>query len=240
MKTIQHIVAKYTAFLWAILQPLGSWGVFAIAALDGAAVGLPMDVVVGGYVAQNHHRLLLYVLMAAAGSSLGSLVIYAIGYKGGEELLRKRVSPQRFEKLHSAFEKHPFWSLMFPAMLPPPTPFKIFALGAAVAEMSIGHFILAIFLGRTVRFLLLGILVVEFGPGVVHTVRIFFNHHFHWLLIAVALGLAAWLVLRRLRRRRRATALTTENSGELQSQEKTFTTEDTEVHRGTPQRNVGE
>ncbi len=54
---------------------------------------------------------------------------------------------------------------MFPAMLPPPTPFKLFALGAAVAEMSISHFLLAIFLGRTLRFLVLGILVVEFGPS---------------------------------------------------------------------------
>ena len=185
------MIAKYTGFLWAILQPLGSWGVFAIAALDSAAVGLPLDVVVGGYIAQNHSRLLLYVLMAAAGSALGSLVIYAIGYKGGEELLRKRVSPVRFQKLHSAFEKHPFWSLMFPAMLPPPTPFKIFALGAAVAEMSIGHFILAIFLGRAIRFLVLGILVVKFGPGIIHSSRIFFSHHFHWLVIAVLIALAA-------------------------------------------------
>jgi membrane protein YqaA with SNARE-associated domain len=197
MNTLKHIVSRYTGFLWAVLQPLGAWGVFAVAALDGAAVGLPMDVVVGGYVAQDHKRLLLYVLMAAAGSALGSLVIYAIGYKGGEELLRKRVSPARFEKLHAAFDKHPFWSLMFPAMLPPPTPFKLFALGAAVAEMSLSHFLLAIFLGRTVRFLVLGILVLKFGPGVIHTLGIFFSHHFHWVLIAAVVALAVWLVLRR-------------------------------------------
>lgn len=197
MKTIQHIFVRYTAFLWAILQPLGAWGVFAVAALDGAAVGLPMDVVIGGYVSQNHARLLLYVLMGAAGSALGSLVVYAIGYTGGEEVLRKRVSAERFEKLHAAFDQHPFWSLMFPAMLPPPTPFKLFALGAAVAEMSVSHFLLAIFLGRTVRFLVLGILVVKFGPGVVHTLRIFFSHHFYWLLIAVAAGLTGWLIIRR-------------------------------------------
>ncbi len=197
MNTIKHILARYTAFLWAILQPLGAWGVFAIAALDGAAYGLPMDVVVGGYVAQNHARLLLYVLMAAAGSALGSLVIYGIGYAGGEELLRKRVSAARFENLHAAFEKHPFWSLMFPAMLPPPTPFKMFALGAAVAEMNIGHFLLAIFLGRSVRFLILGILVVRFGPGIIHTFRIFFSHHFYWLVIAVVIGVAVWLLWRR-------------------------------------------
>ena len=200
MHTIQHILSRYTAFLWAILQPLGVWGVFAIAALDGAAIGLPMDVVVGGYVAQNHGRLLLFVLMAAAGSALGSLAVYAIGYTGGEELLRKRVSAERFEKLHAAFEKHPFWSLMFPAMLPPPTPFKIFALGAAVAEMSITHFLLAIFFGRTVRFLVLGILVLEFGPGVVHTLRIFFSHHFHWLIILAAVSGGIWWILRRRRK----------------------------------------
>src|ERR1700694_5878234 len=151
-----------------------------------------MDPIVATYVYQDRTRFLLYVLMASAGSALGSIVIYGIGYMGGEELLRKRISPERFEKFHRAFEKHPLWSLMFPAMLPPPTPFKLFALGAAVAEMSIGHFLLAIFLGRTVRFLVLGILVVKFGPGIVHTLRILFSHHFYWLLIAVAVGLAGW------------------------------------------------
>lgn len=200
LETIKHIITRYTAFLWAILQPLGPWGVFVVAALDGAAFGLPMDVVVAGYVAKNHAGFLLYVLMAAAGSALGSLVIYAIGYKGGEELLRKRLSEARFQRLHAAFEKHPFWSLMFPAMLPPPTPFKMFALAAAVAEMSIGHFLLAIFLGRAIRFSLLGLLVLRFGPGVVHTLAVVFTHHFHWLLIAAALALAIWLLVRRKRR----------------------------------------
>jgi membrane protein YqaA with SNARE-associated domain len=200
MHSIKHIISRYTAFLWALLKPLGIWGVFAIAALDGAAFGLPVDVAVGGYVSQNRARWLLYVFMASAGSAIGSLVVYAIGYAGGEELLRKRVSPARFEKLHAAFDEHPFWSLMFPAMLPPPTPFKIFALGAAVAEMSIGHFLLAIFAGRMVRFTVLAILVVEFGPGVVHTLRIFFSHHFHWILLVAVIALAAWLLLRGRRR----------------------------------------
>jgi len=201
MNAIKHILARYTAFLWHILQPLGIWGVFAVAALDGAAFGLPMDVVVGGYVAQNHARWLLYVLMAATGSALGSLVVYGIGYAGGEELLRKRLSAARFEKMHNAFDKHPFWSLMFPAMLPPPTPLKVFALAAAVAEMSIGHFLIAIFLGRTVRFLILGILVLKFGPGVVHTLRIFFTEHFYWVLIVAGAAIAGWLFLRRTRKR---------------------------------------
>ena len=201
MRALKHILARYTAFLWHILQPLGIWGVCAAAALDGAAFGLPVDVVVGIYVAQNHARWLLFVLMAAAGSALGSLVVYGIGYAGGEELLRKRLSAQRFEKMHDAFDKHPFWSLMFPAMLPPPTPFKAFALAAAVAEMSIWHFLGAIFLGRTIRFLILAILVIKFGPGVVHTLRIFFTEHYSWVLIVAGAAVGVWLFLRRIRKR---------------------------------------
>src|SRR5437868_6995110 len=207
MKTIKHIIARYTGFLWHILQPLGIWGVFAVAALDGAALGLPMDVVVGGYVAQNHGRWLLYVVMAASGSAIGSLVIYAIGYKGGEELLRKRMSKARFDKMHDAFEKHPFWSLMFPAMLPPPTPFKLFALGAAVAEMSVSHFLLAIFLGRFLRFTVLAGLVLYFGPGAVGSIRIFFSHHFHWVVLIAIAGVATWLIVRRRTSRRRGSGV---------------------------------
>lgn len=202
MKTLKHILSRYTAFLWAILKPLGPWGVLVAAVLDGAAFGLPIDLVVGGYVSQNHREWLIYVLMAAAGSALGSLVIYAIGYAGGEELLRKRVSAVRFAKLHDAFEKHPFWSLMFPAMLPPPTPFKAFVLASAVAEMSISHFLLAIFFGRFLRFAALAGLVIYFGPGAVATIRIFFTHHFHWVvLIAIAVLLAWWLLRRTIRAR---------------------------------------
>jgi membrane protein YqaA with SNARE-associated domain len=202
MKAIKHLLARYTTFLWTILAPLGAWGVFAVAAIDGAALGLPVDVIVGGYVAQNHSRWLLYVLMAATGSALGSLVVYAIGYTGGEELLRKRVSAERFAKLHDAFEQHPFWSLMFPAILPPPTPFKLFVMGAAVAEMSVTNFLLAIFLGRALRFLLLAILVLKFGPGVVNIMRSIPSHYLYWVLLTGLVLLAVFLLARSMRKRK--------------------------------------
>jgi membrane protein YqaA with SNARE-associated domain len=201
MNDIKRILARYSAFLWHILQPLGIWGAFIGSALDGAAIGLPVDIVVAAYVSQNHHKWLLYVIMAAAGSAVGSLVIYGVGYWGGEEFLRKRVSAARFEKLHNAFEKHPFWSLMFPAMLPPPTPFKAIVLASAVAEMSVTHFLLAIFFGRVIRFAALALIVMQFGPGEVHKLRIFFSHHFHWILLAVAVAVVVWVLGRRRKAR---------------------------------------
>jgi membrane protein YqaA with SNARE-associated domain len=201
LNAIKHIFSRYTAFLWGLLKPLGAWGVFVIAALDGAAVGLPMDPIVATYVYQNRSGFFLYVVLASAGSVLGSIVIYGIGYTGGEELLRKRISPERFDQFHRTFEKHPFWGLMFPAMLPPPTPFKLFALAAAVSEMQFSHFLLAIFAGRFVRFLVLSVLTLIFGPQFVRIFGTIFREHWTWVLAAIAVGLAVWLVVRRVKKR---------------------------------------
>jgi membrane protein YqaA with SNARE-associated domain len=202
LNTLKHILARYTAFLWGLLQPLGVWGVFVIAAIDGSFLGLPMDAVVASYVYRDHSRFSLYVLLASAGSAIGSIVLYFIGYMGGEALLRKRMSPQRFEKVHRAFDRHEFWALMFPAMLPPPTPFKLFVLAAAGFEMNFGHFLLAIFLGRFVRFLILALLTMKYGEGVVSVVGNLFRTHLHLTLgILGAILLIAWVVWQRKRRR---------------------------------------
>ena len=187
------------AVLWALLKPLGAWGIMAVAAIDGAFVGLPVDAVVAGYVYRDNSRFLLYVLLASAGSTLGSLVVYGIGYMGGEELLRKRISRERFEKLHGAFDKHPFWSLMLPAMLPPPTPFKLFALAAAVSEMRLALYVLAIFFGRVVRFLVLAFLTMKLGPGAVHLMGIAFRKHLGLILLLAAAVAVAWLIYQGLR-----------------------------------------
>ena len=171
MHTIKHIISAYGKWIWGVLAPLGVWGVFAISAVDAAFMGLPMDAIVAGYIYKDPSRYLLYVLLAASGSAVGSIVMYVIGYTGGEVLLRKRLSPERFEKIHASFDKHEFWALMFPAMLPPPTPFKAVVLAAAAFEMSFPRFMLAIFAGRFFRFLILGFLTLRFGPQVVELGR---------------------------------------------------------------------
>jgi len=200
--------------LWAILKPLGAWGVLSVAALDGAFLGLPMDAVVAGYVYRDRTRFWLYVLMAASGSALGSIVVYVIGYKGGEELLRKRIPVHRFEKIHSAFDRHPFWSLMFPAMLPPPTPFKLFALAAAVSEMGFGRYLLAIFCGRLVRFLALSLLTLKFGPDVVRLIAALFSRHLYVILVVALAAAIGWFLRRRATRQGVKNPSTTEGTEE--------------------------
>jgi uncharacterized membrane protein YdjX (TVP38/TMEM64 family) len=92
---------------------------------------------------------------------------------------------------------------MFPGMLPPPTPFKIFVLAAAVFEMRFRNFFAAVFAGRFVRFLVLSLLVLYFGPGIVGFFGTVVRQHLSWLLGAVAGGLLVWLLMRRSRSRKR-------------------------------------
>jgi membrane protein YqaA with SNARE-associated domain len=194
LKTIGHILARYTAWILHLLGPLGIFGVFVIAFADSALLGMPVDAAVAFYVYQDHRRLLFYVVMASLGSALGSVPLYIIGYLGGEKVLRKRISEERFLRIHRSFEQHEFWALMFPGMLPPPMPFKIFVLGAAVFEMRFRDFVAAIFAGRFVRFLVLSLLTLWFGPQIVGLLGMVFRRHFYWVLGVVALGIFAGLM----------------------------------------------
>ena len=177
-----------------LLGPLGIWGVFVITFADSALLGMPVDAAVAFYVYKDHRGLLFYVVMASLGSALGSIPLYLIGYLGGEKVLRKRISEERFQQIHQSFEKHEFWALMFPGMLPPPMPFKIFVLGAAVFEMRFRDFLAAIFAGRFVRFLVLSLLTLWFGPQIVGFLGTLFRQHLYWVLAVVILGVLIWLL----------------------------------------------
>ena len=200
MHWLTHLFSRYTAWIWSVLKPLGAWGVFGIAFVDAAFMGIPMDPVVAGYVWADRTHFWMYILMASAGSALGSLPLYLIGYKGGELLLAKRISKQRMEKMRDRFEKQEFFALMIPSMLPPPTPFKLFVLSAGVFEMHVTAFLGAIFLGRVLRFGILSALVLAFGPHVVSIVGSVVREHLA-VSIAVFLGAiaVAYLLYRLLR-----------------------------------------
>ena len=188
--------------MWSVLQPLGSWGILAVAFIDSAAFGIPLDPVVAGYVYAHPLNIWLYVFMASVGSALGSLVPYGIGRAGGELLLLKHVDRRRFERLRDRFENQEFFAMMVPAMLPPPTPFKLFLLAAGVFEMRPTLFLLSIFAGRVIRFLVLGFLVVKFGPGIVELVSVVMARHLVWVIVGFVFLIALFVYEFKFRRPR--------------------------------------
>jgi len=208
------LLHKLSTTLLAVLKPFGIWGVGGLALIDSALIPIPvsMDGVVIGYVLQNHSRFLLYCLIAAAASSIGSLVPFYVGRAGGELFLLKRINRERYERIRDRFERQEFFAIMIPAMLPPPTPLKLFEFAAGVFEMKPVAFVLAIFTGKFVQFLVCSLLAIWFGPKLMHTMRHLLHRHMGSVIgIAVAgLMVLVFYMVRKIFDRRKGVVLPVE------------------------------
>lgn len=189
-------VAAWIAFL----KTLGAWGVFILATVDSVAIPIPLDALVAGYVYANPHLAWLYCIAGAVGSAMGCLVPYGLGRAGGELFLLKRINEARLQRIRDRFEKQEFVALMVPAMLPPPTPFKLFVFSAGVFEMRLPAFLLAIVSGRLIRFSLLSVLTVIFGPQIVTEAKFLLRNHLGFTILAIMVAIAAAYLIFRLMR----------------------------------------
>src|SRR5271156_1057226 len=191
MKKILHLFDKYKIWLLAILKPLGFWGVGGIGFIDAAAIPVPMDLIIAGYVWANKSHFYLYVLLASLGSALGGLIPFFLGRAGGELFLMKRINRARYEQLRDRFEKQEFLAMMIPSILPPPAPWKRFVFAAGVFEMKIGNFMLAVFVGRGLRDMITAVLTIRYGPQIVDMVGHLATRHKVAMLIGLGVLLAA-------------------------------------------------
>src|ERR1017187_4126914 len=104
---------------------LGAWGFIPLGLIDSSIIPLPgsMDLLTVLLCARDGHWWIYYVLMATAGSVLGSLVTYHLARKGGKEMLSRRFSKRRLDKVYKIFGRSGFGAIAIPALLPPPAPF---------------------------------------------------------------------------------------------------------------------
>ena len=207
MKRLLALYKKYSALLLALLKPLGFWGIGLIAVLDSSSIPVPMDALIAFYAWNDARRFYLYVLMASIGSAIGGLVPYFIGRAGGEIFLLKRINRAKYEALRDRFERQEFLALMIPSMMPPPTPWKLFVFGAGVFEMRTANFMLAVFVGRFIRFGVECLLVIHYGPQIVHELSDIAHRHIvaGITVLAIILGALVLYAIRKSMGRRSVT-----------------------------------
>jgi membrane protein YqaA with SNARE-associated domain len=143
----------------------GAPGLFVVAFLDSSFLSLPEinDLMLVLMVTRNESLMVVYASAATLGSIAGCLVLYYVGKKGGDALVRRRFHPASVDRAIAAVQRWGVMSVLIPSILPPPAPFKIFVLLAGVAEINVWRFITAIAIGRGLRYFVEGLLAVRYG-----------------------------------------------------------------------------
>jgi membrane protein YqaA with SNARE-associated domain len=143
---------------------LGAPGLFLISFLDSSVLTFPVinDLLLIDLSIQHPERMPLYALMAALGSLLGCVLLYFIARKGGEAFFHRKAG-DRAHTIRHWVERNGFAGMLVAALLPPPTPFKIFVFAAGVFEVPLASFASAIALSRLIRYFGVGYLAVRYG-----------------------------------------------------------------------------
>jgi membrane protein YqaA with SNARE-associated domain len=157
---------KIFAWLQGLVLAFGGGGLFVVCFFDSSILSFPFfpDAMLIQLCVTNPARMPYYAAMAALGSLLGCMLLYLLAKKGGEAFFHKHARGKA-EKIKEWVEKNAFLSAFLPAVLPPPCPFKPFVLAEGVFQVPVRTFVIAIFLGRGLRYAAEGILAVRYGDA---------------------------------------------------------------------------
>lgn len=173
---------------------LGAPGLFLISFLDSSVLTFPIinDLLLVQLSIGHPDRMPIYAFMAALGSVLGCAVLYFLAKKGGEAFFHKKAGA-RAHAIRHWVERNGFGGMLFAALLPPPTPFKIFVFAAGVFEVPLASFVSAISLARAIRYFGIGYLAIRFGNQAMPFLA---AHKFHVTAGILAFALISYLLSR--------------------------------------------
>ncbi len=196
--TIRHLLAFLVQF--------GVFGLLGLGIADDSFLFIPIgtDLLMVVLVARHHDQLLEYVIAAAVGSTIGVLLLDLVCRKGGEEGLKRLVSPRLLGYLKQKMERHAAVALIVSCLAPPPFPF-----GAAIATASAFQYprprlLILVLIARAVRFSLVGWAAIYFGRRII---RLADSTEFLWFmggfialcLIGSIISIAHWVRIGRTR-----------------------------------------
>ena len=173
---------------------LGAPGLFLISFLDSSVLTFPVinDLLLIELSIRYPAKMPVYAGMAMLGSVLGCVLLFYIAEKGGEALFHKHAG-DRAQAIHNWVVKNGFGGMLVAALLPPPTPFKVFVVAAGVFEMPLASFASAIALARMARYFGIGYLAIRYGR---EAMPFLVRHKAAVTVLLILFGLVSYLLSR--------------------------------------------
>lgn len=177
---------------WTVRHAEGKnskWWLFAIAFAESSFFPIPPDVLlIAILMTKERMRAFFYASITTAGSVLGGLLGYAIGYflfqTVGVWLVVAYHLETEMVTVQKLFSDNAFFAIFVAAFTP--IPYKIFTISAGLFMISLPVFLAASILGRGMRFFLVAIIMRFFGE---HIKRLFYKYiSFISFIVVVIIG----------------------------------------------------
>jgi len=199
--TVAHSVRRW-------IFHLGGLGFIPLGLLDNSVIPLPgsMDVLTIVLSARKQELWLYYALMATIGSVIGGYVTYRLAAKGGKETLERKFPARTLEKVYRIFGRWGFGAIAIAALLPPPLPMVPFLFAAGAMQYSVGKFLVALTVGRVVRYSFLAFLAAHYGRQVLTVMSQVGRPVLITVIGLIAAAIAALLIILVRKHNKRASA----------------------------------
>jgi len=182
------------------LLQLGTLGLLLMGILDSSFLFIPTgnDLLLIILTARHHENAVVYVLAASLGSLLGVLLLDLVSRKGGEEGLKRILSPKRLAFAKTKVKSHAAVMLALAALSPPPFPFTAVVAAASAFQYPRIPLLGVIAAGRLLRFGIEAWIAILFGR---HIIAIMRGSEFWWAVagfsaicvVGSILSVAKWI-----------------------------------------------
>lgn len=198
------LIVPTTRWVLRFFLRLGVFGLFLMSALDSSFLVLPFgnDLLLIALVSRNRESLIwiAYVLVSAIGSVVGVFFVDLIMRKAGEAGLERFVSRKRIDKLKAKLENKAGITVFIATLIPPPFPFTPAVMTASALQSPRGELLIAVFLGRLVRFGIEAVLALYFGRQLIAFMNSDVVTYIVYALIGIAVILSTLSLLRWFKR----------------------------------------
>ena len=198
------LIVSTTRWVLRFFLRLGIFGLFLMSALDSSFLVLPFgnDLLLIALVSSHRDSLIWigYIIVSAIGSVVGVFFVDLIMRKAGEEGLERFVSRKRIEKLKAKLENKGGITVFVATLIPPPFPFTPVVMTASALQSPRVKLLIAVFLGRLVRFGVEAVLALYFGRQLIAFIDSDVVTYIVYALIGIAVILSTLSLLRWLKR----------------------------------------
>ena len=177
---------------WMLSWGDSRWGalaLFCFAFAESSFFPIPPDVLLIALCLGAVTRSFRFAALCTAGSILGAMVGYAIGYFAWQSAAGEYTalahfffnhvfSVEAFEKVGALYDQYNFW-IVFTAGFTP-LPYKIFTISGGLFHINFVMFLIASIISRGLRFFLIAGLIWKFGAPI----KGFIDKYFNLLAIA--------------------------------------------------------